>query len=109
MAHTKEQFSLKDNSFIAAVASSLQISSSKVKFTTTSLSKGEKKKRIILVFLCYFVTVIILILIMLWHSFQELTRFMIFSKFDLIFSKRFQSFPTCCIQKKHIPICTLVL
>ena len=34
VAHTKEQFSLKDNSFIAAVASSLQISSSKV--TTTS-------------------------------------------------------------------------
>ncbi|KAJ7369304.1 hypothetical protein OS493_039898 [Desmophyllum pertusum] len=29
VAHTKEQFSLKDNSFIAAVASSLQISSSK--------------------------------------------------------------------------------
>ena len=30
VAHTREQFSLKDNSFIAAVASSLQISSSKV-------------------------------------------------------------------------------
>lgn len=30
MAHTREQFSLKDNSFIAAVASSLRISSSKV-------------------------------------------------------------------------------
>ncbi|KAL9952035.1 hypothetical protein ACROYT_G039235 [Oculina patagonica] len=29
VAHTREQFSLKDNSFIAAVASSLQISSSK--------------------------------------------------------------------------------
>jgi len=29
VAHTREQFSLKDNSFISAVASSLQISSSK--------------------------------------------------------------------------------
>ena len=33
VAHTKEQFSLKDNSFIEAVASSLKISSSKVRLT----------------------------------------------------------------------------
>lgn len=38
VAHTKEQFSLKDNSFIAAVASSLQISSSKeMKFIRQAL------------------------------------------------------------------------
>lgn len=38
VAHTKEQFSLKDNSFIAAVASSLQISSSKeIKFIRQAL------------------------------------------------------------------------
>lgn len=38
VAHTREQFSLKDNSFIAAVASSLQISSSKeMKFIRQAL------------------------------------------------------------------------
>ena len=33
VAYTKEQFSLKDNSFISAVASSLQISSSEVRLS----------------------------------------------------------------------------
>ena len=40
VAHTKEQFSLKNNSFIAAVASSLQASSSEVGTETTFLEGG---------------------------------------------------------------------
>ena len=41
VAYTKEQFSLKDHSFISAVASSLQISSSEVRLSRCNLMARE--------------------------------------------------------------------
>ena len=47
VAHTKEQFSLKDNSFIEAVASSLKISSSKVRLIWVAPTRSLLSKLII--------------------------------------------------------------
>ena len=47
VAHTKEQFSLKDNSFIEAVASSLKISSSKVRLNWVAPTRSVLSKLII--------------------------------------------------------------